>query len=114
MNRKRKKIQNGSLRKVKRADDGWAWEYRYHDPATGTPKSVSLHKEEFPTEADVQPYIASFADQLNLSHPLLTFGQPKFRSLIDRFTKDERLNEVKKRRPGQESQNREDLSYTKP
>lgn len=112
MNRKRKKMQNGSLRKVKRADNDWAWKFPYHDPVSGEPQSVCLSKEESPTEAEVQPYIASFADCLNLNHPLLTFGQPKFRSVFDRFIKDERLNELKKRRPVQESQNREELSYT--
>lgn len=112
MNRKRRKIQNGNLRRITRADNSWAWEYRYYDPSTGKPESVCLRKEEYPTEADVRPYIAAFADRLNSSHPLLIFGQPRFRFLIDHFTEDERLIEIKKRRPGQESQNREELSYT--
>lgn len=112
MNHKRRKIQNGSLRRVTRVDNSWAWEYRYYDPSTGEPKSVCLSKEDYPTEADVRPYVMAFADRLNSNHPLLTFGQPKFRSLIDQFTRDERLNEIKNRRPGQESQNREELSFT--
>lgn len=107
----RKSFQRGSLRQVPRANDRWSWEFRYRDPATRKPASMSLDMDGYPTRADAERYLATFVVTLNADHPTSMLRPPKVGTLLDRFIREERLLEIKKRRPGHASADRQELSY---
>ncbi|MGA7155307.1 MAG: site-specific integrase [Acidobacteriaceae bacterium] len=107
----RQRFQRGSLRKVARANNKWAWEYRYKDPATGKDKSMFLSTEKFPTEMYVSQHLESFVLKLNCDNPTLAILEPTFNAVLDRFIEDERLLEIKRLRPGEQCNGEGDLSY---
>jgi hypothetical protein len=71
LNFTRQRFQRGSLRRVPRADNKWAWEYRYKDPATGKDKSRFLSTEKFPTQVAVERHLEAFVLKLNTDNPTL-------------------------------------------
>ena len=97
----RQRFQRGSLRRVRRSQNQWAWEYRYKDPATQQQKSMYLSCEQFPSQAVVERHLEAFVLKLNCENPILAVHEPTFGAVIDRFIDEERLLEIKKQRPGE-------------
>jgi integrase len=108
---RRQRFQRGTLRKVVRANNQWAWEYRYQDPLSGNRKSMFLSTEKFPTRVAVERHLEAFVLKLNSENPALAILEPTFDALLDRFIEDERLLEIKRLRPGDQSAVDGGLSY---
>lgn len=107
----RQRFQRGTLRKVARANNQWAWEYRYQDPLTQKRKSVFLSVEQFPTQTAVERHLEAFVLKLNQENPTLAVAEPMFNSVLDRFIEEEKLLEIKQRRPGEQLKD-DELSYS--
>ena len=107
----RQRFQRGTLRKVARADNQWAWEYRYQDPSTKKRKSLFLSLQKFPTQTAAERHLESFVLKLNAENPTLAVMEPTFDAILDRFTEEEKLLEIKQRRPGEQCEEGE-LSYS--
>ena len=108
---RRQRFQRGTLRKVARADNQWAWEYRYQDPLTGKRKSMFISTEKFPTQVAVERHLEAFVLKLNSDNPALAILEPTFDAVLDRFIEDERLLEIKQLRPGDRNAAEGELSY---
>jgi integrase len=108
----RQRFQRGTLRKIARANNKWAWEYRYQDPATKERKSMFLSTEKFPTQVAVERHLEAFVLKLNSDNPALAILEPSFNAVLDRFIDDERLLEIKKLRPGDRCDVEGELSYS--
>jgi integrase len=108
----RQRFQRGTLRKVARADNQWAWEYRYQDPETNKRKSLYLSVEQFPTQTAAERHLGSFVLKLNDENPTLAVLDPTFDLILDRFITEERLLEIKSVRPGERSDDIGELSYS--
>ena len=109
---RRQRFQRGTLRKIARANKQWAWEYRYQDPTTGHRKSMFLSTEKFPTQVAVERHLEAFVLKLNSDNPCLAILEPTFNAILDRFTVEERLLEIKQQRPGDRSDVDGELSYS--
>lgn len=107
----RQRFQRGSLRKVTRANSKWAWEYRYTDPTSGKDKSMYLSAEQFPTEIAVSRHLEAFVLKLNSENPALAILEPTISAVLDRFIEEEKLLEIKQRRPGDKCEE-DELSYS--
>ena len=108
----RQRFQRGTLRKVARANHQWAWEYRYQDPLTGKRRSMFLSVEKLPTQTAVERHLEAFVLKLNSENPSAAILEPTFNALLDRFIEDERLLEIKQRRPGDRIEIEGELSYS--
>ena len=108
----RQRFQRGSLRKVARANNKWAWEYRYKDPTTGKDRSMYLSTEKFPTQVAVERHLEAFVLKLNSLNPTLAILEPTFNAVLDRFIEEERLLEIKQQRPGDRCDVDGELSYS--
>ena len=108
----RQRFQRGTLRKVARANNQWAWEYRYQDPTTNTRKSMFLSIEKFPTQVAVERHLEAFVLKLNSENPTLAILEPTFAAILDRFIEEEKLLEIKQRRPGDRCVSEGELSYS--
>jgi integrase len=109
---RRQRFQRGTLRKVARANKQWSWEYRYQDPTTGKRKSMFLSTEKFPTQVAVERHLEAFVLKLNCENPTLAILEPTFNAILDRFTVEERLLEIKQQRPGDRCDVDGELSYS--
>jgi integrase len=112
LNFTRQRFQRGTLRKVARADNQWAWEYRYQDPLTRKRKSLYLSVEEFATQTAAERHLEHLVLKLNDEHPALAVYDPPFDVILDRFIADERLLEIKSIRPGEKTEGVGELSYS--
>jgi integrase len=65
--------------------------------------------ERYPTETAMEQYLQTFVFKLNSDEPVKAMEDPTFGSVIDRFTAEEHLEEIKSQRPGQRCDY--DLSY---
>ncbi len=108
----RQRFQRGTLRKVARANNQWAWEYRYQDPVTGKRKSMFLSVEKLPTQTAAERHLEAFVLKLNSENPTLAVLEPTFASILDRFIEEEKLLEIKQRRPGDRCEEEGELSYS--
>jgi integrase len=108
----RQRFQRGTLRKVARANNQWAWEYRYQDPTTNARKSMFLSVEKFPTQVAVERHLEAFVLKLNSENPTLAILEPTFAAILDRFIEEEKLLEIKQRRPGDRCEEEGELSYS--
>ncbi len=108
---RRQRFQRGTLRKVVRANNQWAWEYRYQDPLSGKRKSMFISTEKFPTQVAVERHLEAFVLKLNSENPALAVLEPTFDAVLDRYIEDERLLEIKQLRPGDRSPAEGGLSY---
>jgi integrase len=97
---------------VARANNKWAWEYRFKDPTTGKSKSMYLSTEQFPTQAATERHLESFVLKLNSLNPVLAVLEPTFNAVLDRFIEEEKLLEIKQRRPGDPCHVDGELSYS--
>jgi len=109
---RRQRFQRGSLRQVARANNQWAWEYRYKDPTTDRDTSMYLSAEKFPTEIAVTRHLEAFVLKLNSENPTLAILEPTFNAILDRFIEEERLLEIKQQRPGDRCDAEGTLSYS--
>jgi integrase len=109
---RRQRYQRGSLRQVARANDRWAWEYRYKDPTTDRDTSMYLSAEKFPTEIAVTRHLEAFVLKLNSENPTLAILEPTFNAILDRFIDEEKLLEIKQQRPGDRCDAEGMLSYS--
>jgi integrase len=108
----RQRFQRGTLRKVARANNQWAWEYRYQDPTTGKRTSMFLSTEKFPTQVAVERHLEAFVLKLNTENPTLAILEPTFAAILDRFIEEEKMLEIKQRRPGDRCDSEGELSYS--
>jgi integrase len=108
----RQRFQRGTLRKVARANNQWAWEYRYQDLTTGKRQSMFLSTEKFPTQVAVERHLEAFVLKLNTENPTLAILEPTFAAILDRFIEEERMLEIKQRRPGDRCEGEGELSYS--
>lgn len=95
-----------------RAGKRWAWEFRFRDPASKKAKSMYLDMEGYQTKADAQRYFETFVIALNSDRPVGRVNAPTLGTLLDRYIREEQLMEIKDRRPGHRSDNKESMSYT--
>jgi integrase len=107
----RQRFQRGTLRKVARANNQWAWEYRYQDPITMKRKSLFLGLDKFPTQTAAERHLEAFVLKLNKENPTLAVMEPTFNAILDRFIEDERMMEIKQIRPGEQRKD-DGLSYS--
>ncbi len=61
-----------------------------------------LSHEQFPTQVAVERRLEAFVLKLNSDNPVQAIHEPTFGALIDRFTEEEKLEEIKKHRPGEQ------------
>jgi integrase len=109
---RRQRFQRGTLRKIARADNQWAWEYRYQDPITGKRKSMFLGTDRFPTQVAVERHLEAFVLKLNSENPTQAILEPSFNAILDRYVEEEKLLEIKQLRPGDRSSLDGELSYS--
>ena len=109
---RRQRFQRGTLRKIARADNQWAWEYRYQDPITGKRKSMFLGTDRFPTQVAVERHLEAFVLKLNSENPTQAILEPTFNAVLDRFVEEEKLLEIMQLRPGDRSSLDGELSYS--
>lgn len=108
----RQRFQRGTLRKVARANNQWAWEYRYQDPITNSRKSMFLSVEQFTTQTAAERHLEAFVLKLNKENPTLAILEPTFDAVLNRFIEEECLLEIKKVRPGERTDGIGELSYS--
>jgi integrase len=107
-----RKLQTGSVRHLARANGKWAWEWRYVDPATGGVKSRTFTGTDFPTLTKIEEHLADFIERLNKARTEYVIVDPTISSLLDRYIDDERLNEIKNRKPGERAPGKDELAYS--
>lgn len=99
----RNRYQQGSLRKVRRKSGTEVWEYRFRNHAeTGSPmRQMTLSVLEFPTRTDA--LVRLQLDVLKINDPLAfkAHNKPTMGLIIDRFTTEERLEDIVKQPPGE-------------
>jgi integrase len=71
-----------------------------------------LSAEKFPTEIAVTRHLEAFVLKLNCENPTLAILEPTFAAILDRFIEEEKLLEIKQRRPGDRCENEGELSYS--
>ena len=78
----RQRFQRGTLRKVARANNQWAWEYCYQDPLTMKRKPIFLGLDRFPTQTSAERHLEAFVLKLNAENPTLRcWSRPSTRFL---------------------------------
>jgi hypothetical protein len=113
MTREEPKLQKGTLRRVPRAHGKWSWEWRYINPATGEQDSKYLKGDEFATESEVEEHLSPFIKRLNKArsdHGVLI--DPSVGDLLDEYIKEEKLLEIKKRKPGERAPDEDLLAFS--
>jgi len=71
-----------------------------------------LSIEKFPTQVAVERHLEAFVLKLNSENPTLAILEPTFAAILDRFAKEERMLEIKQRRPGDRCEGEGELSYS--
>jgi integrase len=99
----RERFQNGSLRRVPRKTGPDVWEFRFRDHTKpGLPmRQMTLSTVEYPTETAARRALQEQLLRINGSDAYITQRSPTFGTVLDKFIADERLKEIKSRRPGE-------------
>jgi len=71
-----------------------------------------LSAEKFSTEIAVSRHMEAFVLKLNSLNPTLAILEPTFNAVLDRFIEEEKLLEIKQRRPGDRCDIDGELSYS--
>jgi integrase len=71
-----------------------------------------LSIEKFPTQVAVERHLEAFVLKLNSENPTLAILEPTFAAILDRFIEEEKLLEIKQRRPGDRCVSEGELSYS--
>jgi len=74
-------------------------------------KSLFLGLDKFPTQTAAERHLEAFVLKLNAENPTLAIMEPTFDAILDRFIEDERMMEIKQRRPGEQCED-DGLSYS--
>lgn len=98
----RNRYQKGSLRRVSRKTGPDVWEYRYRDRAVpGSPmRQMTLSTIEFPTETKALIHLQEHVLKMNGPQAYRAQNKPTFGLVIDRFSKEERIDDILKQKPG--------------
>ena len=99
----RVRYQQGSLRKVRRTSGAEVWEYRYRNHAEpGSPmRQMTLSVLEYPTETKALVRLQAEVLRINDPKAFREHNNPTLGLVIDRFTTEERLEEIVKQPPGE-------------
>jgi integrase len=99
----RKRFQNGSLRRVPRKTGRDVWEFRFRDHSKpGLPmRQMTLSTVEYPTETAARRALQEQLLSINGVDAYIAQKSPTFGTVLDKFIADERLIEIKARRPGE-------------
>lgn len=98
----RKRIQQGSLRKVSRNSGPDVWEYRFRNHAEpGSPlRQITLSTLQYPTKTKALVHLQETVLRINGSQSYKASNQPTFGLVIERFIKEERIEDIVKQKPG--------------
>ena len=99
----RNRYQRGSLRKVRRKSGADVWEYRFRNHAeSGSPmRQITLSVLEYPTEKAALVRLQEDVLRINDPKDYRAHNKPTLGLVIDRFTREERLEEIVKQPPGE-------------
>ena len=99
----RNRYQRGSLRKVRRKSGVEVWEYRFRDHAEpGSPmRQITLSTLEYPTQKEALVHLQGDLLRINDPQAFRAHNKPTFGLVIDRFSREERLEEIVKQPPGE-------------
>ena len=99
----RNRYQQGSLRKVSRKSGADVWEYRYrnHAESGGPMRQITLSTLEFPTENKALIHLQEQVLRINGPQAYRSQNAPTLGLVIERFSKEERLEDILKQKPGQ-------------
>ena len=99
----RNRYQKGSLRKVRRKSGAEVWEYRYRNHAEpGSPmRQISLSALEYPTQTQALVRLQQDVLRINAPQAFRAHNKPTMGLVIDRFSLEERLEEIVKQPPGE-------------
>ena len=99
----RERFQNGSLRRVPRKAGPNVWEFRYRDHSKpGLPmRQVTLSTVEYQTETAARRALQALLLKINGSEAYIAQRSPTFGTVLDKFIADERLKEIRAKRPGE-------------
>lgn len=97
----RQRYQQGSLRRVERkSSDVWEFRFRNHAEAGSPLRQITLSTLEFPTEAKAKIAVQERVLSMNGPQAFKAKNNPTFGLVIDRFIKEERLEEIVKQPAG--------------
>ncbi|MFZ0745121.1 MAG: site-specific integrase [Terracidiphilus sp.] len=99
----RNRYQKGSLRRVSRRSGPDVWEYRYRNHAElGSPtRQITLSTLEYPTETKALVRLQEELLRINGPQAYRAQSQPTLGLVIDRFMRDERIEDIVKQKPGE-------------
>ena len=102
MNITRNRFQKGSLRRVSRKSGPDVWEYRYRDHSQpGSPmRQITLSTAEYPTETKALIRLQEHVLRINGPKAYRAQTVPTLGLVIDRFMKEERIDDILKQKPG--------------
>jgi integrase len=108
----RKRTIHGSLRQVPRAGGNFDWEFRFPDSATGEYRSEYFSGRTFPTKERMEQRLNFIRTQLNGGNGGTVLTNPTVGDLLDSFIAEEKLEEIKARRPGERATDEDLLAYS--
>jgi integrase len=99
----RNRYQKGSLRRVSRKSGADVWEYRFRDHAEpGSPmRQITLSTMEYPTETKAMVRLQEDLLRINGSQTYRQKNNPTMGLVIDRFSREERIEDIVKQKPGE-------------
>ena len=99
----RNRYQQGSLRKVRRKSGVEVWEYRYRNHAEpGSPmRQLTLSTLEYPTKTLALIHLQENVLRINGPGSFNAHNKPTLGLVIDRFSIEERIEEIVKQPPGE-------------
>ncbi len=99
----RNRFQQGSLRRVPRKIGADVWEYRYRNHAEpGSPmRQLKLSTLEYPTETKALMKLQEMVLEINGAASYKAQKVPTMGLVMDRFLKEERIEEILKQKPGE-------------
>jgi integrase len=99
----RTRYQNGSIRRVSRKYGTGVWEYRYrnHEEPGSPMRQITLSTLEYPTERKALVYLQEMVLRINGPESYRAENTPTLGLVIDRFIKEERIEEILKQKPGE-------------
>ena len=112
MTEARQRPIQGSLRQVPRAGGNFDWEFRFPDPTTGKIRSEYFSGRTYPTEERMEQRLRFIRKQLNGGAATTILTRPTVSDLLDAFIAEEKLVEIKARKPGQRAMTEEELAYS--
>lgn len=99
----RNRYQQGSLRRVPRKTGSDVWEYRYRNHAEpGSPmRQITLSALEYPTETKALVHLQELLLRINGPESYRAENAPTMGLVVERFMKEERIEEILKQKPGE-------------